>query len=133
MSTYTIGQQVENPNHGKGVITGIEGAFIVIDFGTNGTKRVFASMFKQGAYNPAPEPIAPAAREMNAGEIAQTIFASTGIWQADMQEFAAKVAAKAEGNTIMSDIISKWRKTHRASIAQAGAIARFAYANNITF
>lgn len=69
--------------------------------------------------------------KLTAGDLANTIFA-TRAFNNDMAEFAARVTAAAEGNATMTDIVSKWTKYRTPSIAQAGAIARFAFANNIT-
>ena len=70
--------------------------------------------------------------EITAGDLAQTIWGASKIWDNDMCEFAARIAAAAEGNETMTSIVANWRKYRTASMAQAGAIGRFAFANNIT-
>lgn len=136
MSTYTIGQQVEHKSFGHGTVIGIEGQFLVIEFVETGVKRTMAQFFTEGTYvAPVAAPEVEEVREVRPAtvqEVAQTVFAMTGQWDSMMNAFAGRVAAAAEGNATMTDIISKWRKYHTPSPAQASAIARFAKANNIT-
>jgi len=137
MNTYTIGQQVEHATYGHGMIMNIEGDKLIINFTPAGIKQILAAFFKQGTYV-APVEQTEEVEEvrvpvvLTAGELAQCIWGGGKFWQSDMSEFAARVAAAAEGNATMTDIIAKWRKYRSASPAQAGAIARFAKQNNIT-
>lgn len=78
---------------------------------------------------------APVATEMSAGDHANLIFGTSGVWSAEFAEYVAKIAAaaKEEGNDMVASLAEKLRRTHSVSIAQAGVLGRFAWSNDINF
>lgn len=123
---------INHPTFGAGTVISVEGMFTVAQFDC-GVRRVMntTNMVQRVA---KPVRVRREVVLTPVQELAQVLYATTGVWQADHIELVARIAAKAAemNNEMIASIAGQLRKSHSITPAQASAMARFANANNIT-